>query len=73
MGLSQKWCLTQGCGAREALGPRWTEQMAQQVAGWQQGRGGFAGPSVEPYSAYGSDRRAGQSSYLCLDEFLQGE
>lgn len=50
MGLSQKWCLTQGCGAREALGPRWTEQMAQQVAGWQQGRGGFAGPSVEPYS-----------------------
>lgn len=29
----------------EALGPRGTEQLAQQEAGWQQGQGGFAGPS----------------------------
>lgn len=56
MSLSQEWCLGQACGAREVPSGSPGAQVAQQVAGWQQGQGGFAGPSVEPCSACRSDR-----------------
>lgn len=38
----------QACGARCNPGVQGTELVAQQVAGWQQGQGGFAGPSWNP-------------------------